>query len=119
MQKIIHVDNSGFFRKVVKNFLAERGYLVESYNQGSEALDIICTGQVSLVLTGLSLSDMDGELFIQKALEYVTELPIIAVTSTQDQELEERLYDIGIKGRVLKSGGWKDQLIPLLNRYLP
>ncbi|MDR2534605.1 MAG: response regulator [Treponema sp.] len=118
MQKIIHVDNSAFFRKVVKNFLTERGFLIENYSQGGDALDLICCGQVSLVLTGLSFSDMDGEVFIQKALEYVPELPIIAITSTQDQELEERLYDLGIKGRVLKSGAWKEQLIPMLNRFL-
>lgn len=117
MKKIIHVENSDFFRKLVRTFLSERGFLVESFNHGSAALEAINTGEVGLIITGLSFSDMEGSEFIKRAIGYPHNIPIIALTSTQDPETEHLLYELGIKARVLKSGIWQEQLLPLIDQY--
>ncbi|MDR2493616.1 MAG: response regulator [Spirochaetaceae bacterium] len=117
MKKIIHLDNSDFFRKIVKTFLSEQGFLVESFRHGSDALNALNEGDVGLVVTGLSFSDMEGSDFIQRAVGFPHNIPIIALTSTQDTDTEQALYKMGIKAFVLKSGTWQEQLMPLVMQY--
>jgi CheY-like chemotaxis protein len=82
MQTIIHVDNSEFFRRLVKTFLIEQGFLVESFSKGAKALEAI-DGDTDLIITGMSLSDMDGEDFIKKIIGSPYNIPIITLTSNQ------------------------------------
>ncbi|MDR0525449.1 MAG: response regulator [Spirochaetaceae bacterium] len=117
MKSIIHVDNSGFFRKLVQKFLTQQGYVVESFNLAKEALEIISGGQVGLVLTGLSLPDMEGEEFIQRIMDYSFNIPIVAFTSTESTRTDDELIDLGIKGWVIKSGTWQGMLLPLVHQH--
>ena len=117
MKKIIHLDNSDFFRKFVKTFLSEQGFLVEGFSHGSDALKALDHGDVGLIITGLSFADMKGSDFIKSAAGFPHNIPIIALTSTQDPDTEQTLYAMGIKALVLKSGSWQEQLLPLVHQY--
>jgi two-component system cell cycle response regulator len=117
MKKIIHVENSDFFRKVVKTFLSEQGFWVESFNHGATALAALDTGEVGLIITGLSFPDMEGVEFIKRAAGHSACIPVIVLTSTQDPETDRLLHELGIKARVLKLGNWKAEIIPLIDRY--
>ena len=117
MKKIIHVDNSEFFRKLVKTYLAEQGLLMESYSHGATALEVIEGGDVGLIVTGLVLSDMDGMAFIKKAIAPPHNIPIVALTSSQDSEMEQELHELGIKTCILKSGAWQEELMAAVNKY--
>jgi two-component system cell cycle response regulator len=117
MKKIVHLDNSDFFRKLVRTFLSEQGYLVESVSHGTEALEIINSGEVGMIITGFSFSDMNGSAFIKRVIGYPDTIPIIALTSDQSLETEHFLNELGVKARILKSGAWQEQLLPLVNQY--
>lgn len=117
MKSIIHVDNSGFFRKLVNTFLSKYGYIVESFSLAKEALEIISGGQVGLILTGLTLPDMEGEEFIQRIMDYPYNIPIIAFTSNQTTKTDDELIDLGIRAWVLKSGVWQKHLLPLVHQH--
>ena len=66
MGRIIHVDNSEFFRKGMKALLSELALESEGFDRGEDALNAIKAGGVSGVIMGLELSDMSGEEFIKR-----------------------------------------------------
>ena len=99
---VIHVDNSKFFRKVIKVFLAELGIDSENYEQGEDALNAVGTRKVSCVITGLELADMNGEELIKQLLFSGHSMTIIAVTSSEDGERIQRLENLGVKAVIQK-----------------
>jgi len=107
---VIHVDNSGFFRKVMKVFLAELGVNCESFENGEDVLESIGNHKVSCVITGLELPDMSGENLIYQLLYSGHSMTIIAVTSSTNDERAQKLAALGVKATIQKGGNWKDKL---------
>jgi DNA-binding NarL/FixJ family response regulator len=108
---VIHVDNSGFFRKVMKVFLAELGIESVGYERGEDVLDAVESGKVSCVITGLELPDMRGEDLVRQLLFSAQPMTIIAVTSSSgDEERVQRLANMGVKATIQKGGDWKEKL---------
>ena len=107
---VIHVDNSGFFRKVMKAFLSELGIDSISYDRGEDVLDAVEAGKVSCVITGLELVDMTGENLIRQLLFSAQPMTIIAVTASGDDERIQRLANLGVKATIQKGGDWKEKL---------
>ncbi|MDR2718400.1 MAG: response regulator [Treponema sp.] len=110
MINVIHVDNSGFFRKVMKVFLTELGFFCESFDRGEDVLDAVETRKVSCVITGLELLDMTGEDLIKKLLFAGHPMTIIAVTSSGDEVRIQRLTELGVKATIQKGSDWKEKL---------
>ncbi|MDR0290579.1 MAG: response regulator [Treponema sp.] len=107
---VIHVDNSKFFRKVMKIFLSELGVHSESFDKGEEVLDVIGSRKVSCLITGLELVDMSGEELIRQLLFAAHQMTIIAVTGSEDDERALRLADLGVKATIQKGSDWKEKL---------
>ena len=110
MRRIVHVDNSNFFRKLMKIFLAELGLESEGFNKGQDAVDAVDKGGVSCVITGLELPDMSGEKLIEKIKTTGRSLTIIAVTASGDEERVKNLETLGVKATIQKAGDWKEKL---------
>jgi FixJ family two-component response regulator len=108
--QVIHVDNSGFFRKVMQIFLNELGVQSENYDCGEAVLDAIGTRKISCVITGLELVDMSGEELIRQLLFSGHSMTIIAVTGSEDDVRIQRLADLGVKATIQKGGNWKEKL---------
>jgi FixJ family two-component response regulator len=107
---VIHADNSGFFRKVMKVFLSELGLESKGYERGEDVLDAVEARKVSCVITGLELSDMSGEDLIKKLLFSTNAMTIIAVTSSDNAERTQHLSELGVKATIQKGGNWKEKL---------
>ena len=113
MKTIIHVDNSEFFRKLMRNFLEKEGFEVESFDSAQEANFSISAGSGEIVITGLTFSDIDGVEFLLKIMDSFSG-PVIVVSSSVDKALEEKLIDLGIRAALSKSGSWQEKLKPHL-----
>jgi FixJ family two-component response regulator len=107
---VIHVDNSGFFRKVMKAFFSELGIQSESFDKGEDVLDMVEAGKVSCVITGLELVDMSGEDLIRQLSFTGHPMTIIAVTASENDERIARLEFLGVKATIQKGGNWKEKL---------
>ena len=107
---VIHVDNSVFFRKVMKAFLSELGINVESFERGEDVLDMVEMEKVSCVITGLELVDMSGEDLIRKLLFTAHSMTIIAVTSSDNDVRIQSLANLGVRATIHKGGDWKEKL---------
>jgi len=112
MRYIVHVDNSKFFRKLMKIFLAEIGLNCEGFDSGEDALNAVMSGDVSCVITGLELPDMNGEKLISRIVAVApSALTIIVVTSSADDEARVKaLESMGVKATIQKAGDWKEKL---------
>jgi DNA-binding response OmpR family regulator len=112
MRYIVHVDNSKFFRKLMKVFLSEIGLVSEGYDLGEEALNAVMSGDVSCVITGLELPDMSGETLISRLIAVApSAMTIIVVTSSaHDEERVKALESMGVKATIQKAGDWKEKL---------
>ena len=115
MKKIIHVDNSVFFRKLMKSFLEAEGFEVESFDSAQEADIVIGAGAVDMVITGLAFADTDGEKFVSKIVESFAGPVIVVSSSADNEEREKRLINLGIKAAIEKTGPWKKSLKPYLD----
>jgi len=113
MKKIIHADNSVFFRKLMRIFLQKEGFEVESFESAQEANLALYGGVVDMFIMGLSFTDMDGGELLKKAADFYSG-PIIVVSSSMDKEKEESLIAQGARAVIIKSGSWQDDLKPHL-----
>ena len=107
---VIHADNSGFFRKVLKVFLAELGIDSDGFDNGDDVLNEVGNRKVSCVITGLELSDMTGEELIRQLQYSGHSMTIIAVTSSVNEDRIKILEAMGVKATIQKGGNWKDKL---------
>ena len=115
MKHVIHADNSEFFRKLMKTFMAEKGLELESFERGDEAINAVAEGKASFVITGLSLADMGGEEFLKRLMTLPQKTPVIVVTSSDEDVKHKRLEALGVKAIILKSDDWKKELSRVLN----
>ena len=107
---VIHADNSGFFRKVFKIFLAELGVDSDGFDNGDDVLNEVGNRKVSCVITGLELSDMTGEELIRQLQFSGHSMTIIAVTGSANDERLKTLEELGVKATIQKGGNWKEKL---------
>ena len=110
MIRIVHVDNSKFFRKLMKIFLSELGMQSEGFDRGEDAINAVKNGGISCVITGLELPDMTGERLIEEIIATGRSLTIIAVTASGDEERVRNLETMGVKATIQKAGDWKEKL---------
>ena len=109
MKRIIHVDNSEFFRKHMKTFLEKEGFEVESFDNTQDANLAIGIGLAEAIIMGLTFSDGGGEEFLARILESFSG-PVIVISSSADDDKKEKLLDLGAKMVFNKSESWKEKL---------
>jgi DNA-binding NtrC family response regulator len=118
VRKVIHLDNSRFFRKLVARFLTGRGFDVESFDNWDDAAMSIAGAPPDLIVTGLALTDCDGPELIEDITGAFLG-PVIVMSSDidkdQDNELVDTLKTMGVMASIPKSGGWPRRLGPLLD----
>jgi len=107
---VVHADNSSFFRKVIKVFLAELGVDSDGFESGDDVLNEVGNRKVSCVITGLELSDMTGEELIRQLQYSGHSMTIIAVTSSGNDDRKRNLEAMGVKATIQKGGNWKEKL---------
>ena len=114
MKHVIHVDNSEFFRKLMKSFLSEKGLESESFDKGEDAVKAVAEGRASFIITGLELADMSGEEFLKRLMTLPGKTPIIAVTSSDEEAKHKRIEALGVKTIIMKTDDWKAKLSTIL-----
>ncbi|MFA7404318.1 MAG: response regulator, partial [Pelobacteraceae bacterium] len=60
MDTILLVEDDRFFREMFSALLQAEGYQVETASCGTEGLDMLASGQYSLVITDLVMPDISG-----------------------------------------------------------
>ena len=87
MQKILIVEDDKKIRKELETFLNKNGFLARSIEKFVNTVQDILNENADLVLLDINLPYIDGE-FICKEIRKVSDVPIIMVTS-RDNEIDE------------------------------
>ena len=114
MKMIIHVDNSEFFRKIMRTFLTKEGFEVESYDNLNEAAIAIAGGSASMIITGLTFAGESDEDFVREITGTYSG-PLIVVSSSMTPKKEVKLRSMGVKAAYNKEDNWQEGLKPYLD----
>lgn len=105
MKKVILVaDDSPTIRKFVAVALSVKGFEIIACSDGMEAIEILPTQKIDLVITDLNMPNVDGyELIssIRQNAEY-SELPIIVLSSLGNTEDIQRGLECGANSYLVK-----------------
>lgn len=118
MRTVVHLDSSGFLRKLMRMFLNERGIESEGYDKGADVLDRIKTGDISLIIAGTFFSDMTGFAFLKRLMLSPYKVPIIILTSNTSHQQQLIMKSLGVEAIVIKSGHWQDELFPYILKHV-
>lgn len=100
--KILVVDDESRMRKLVKDFLARKDYLVLEAGDGEEALDIFFKeNDFSLVILDVMMPKMDGWQVVREIRQY-SKVPIIMLTAKSDERDELLGFELGVDEYITK-----------------
>lgn len=103
--KILIVDDSKFNRQVLKNILEEDYEILEAEN-GREALQSIemHRQEIAALLLDIVMPEVDGVMLLKmmNEKEYLSDFPVLVVTSEQDVSLVAECFDYGISDFIRK-----------------
>jgi CheY-like chemotaxis protein len=60
---------------------------------------------------------MEGVELIKKIITSPQSIPVVALTSNENDEQTEKLKALGVKASIFKSGSWREKLLPYLTEY--
>ena len=104
MKKILVVDDEILNREIIKRVLKKEGFCAVEAKNGKEALEILKTQQIDLVLMDIMMPVMDGFEAIKAIKEdsYFDNLPIIVISALSDVQTDERISKFKIDSFITK-----------------
>ncbi|MFA5903873.1 MAG: response regulator [Desulfobacula sp.] len=117
---ILIVDDSVTTRTLEKTILESQGYKVHLAVDGMNALDLLKTLKIDLVVTDLQMPKMDGFELIEemKKSEQLKDMPVIIVTSMTKQEDRDRGLNLGADAYIVKQKFDQKNLLEAIGQML-
>jgi two-component system chemotaxis sensor kinase CheA len=118
-ERILLVEDSAFFRKLMVPVLMARGYEVRTAQDALHALQILEEDQrFNLIITDIDMPKMNGIQFAEKCktIPALQNIPMIALTANSDTSLVSQGQEAGLLAHVAKSDREKlfDTVISIL-----
>jgi len=102
MNKVLVVDDEERMRKLVRDFLVNKGYRVLEASDGEEALDIFMQQKdIALILLDVMMPGMDGWEVCKSIREY-SKVPIIMLTAKSEEKDELKGFELGVDEYITK-----------------
>lgn len=107
LSRIMVVDDSNTSRMIIKRCFQMAGEsdieFVEA-EDGLDALTLLETEKVDLVVSDIKMPKMDGTTFIKKIRNHdsIKDLPVLVISSLGNEALEEELSAFNIEGILKK-----------------
>ena len=100
--KILVVDDEARMRKLVKDFLANKGFYVEEAGDGEEAVDkFFAQKDIALVLLDVMMPKMDGWQ-VCREIRMHSKVPIIMLTARSEERDELQWFELGVDEYISK-----------------
>jgi response regulator RpfG family c-di-GMP phosphodiesterase len=85
-KKILIVDDEPAICGLIEEYLKKQGYEVSQAGNGHDALAIVKTGSVDLVISDIKMPGMSGVELLQKIREYSATMPVLLATGFPTME---------------------------------
>ena len=100
--KILVVDDEARMRKLVKDFLVNKGFSVIEAADGEEAVDVFFAQKdIALVILDVMMPKMDGWEVCREIRAY-SRVPIIMLTAKSDERDELQGFELGVDEYISK-----------------
>lgn len=99
--RILIVDDERQITRVLRTSLQSSGYEVSVANNGMEAFNLFKSAAPDLVITDLSMPEMDG-LELTRAIRAISEVPIIVLSVREQEPIKVAALDEGADDYVTK-----------------
>lgn len=100
--KVLVVDDESRMRKLVKDFLVKKDYVVLEAGDGEEALEVFFSNNdVSLVLLDVMMPKLDG-FQVLKEIRKNSKVPVIMLTAKGDEQDELLGFELGVDEYISK-----------------
>ena len=102
MFQVLVVDDEQRMRKLVKDFLAKKGYEVLEAGDGEEAVEIFFEHkEIALVILDVMMPKMDGWETCRE-IRHFSQVPIIMLTAKSDEKDELLGFELGVDEYISK-----------------
>ncbi len=100
--KILVVDDESRMRRMVKDFLVKKDFVVVEAENGEEAVDLFfSTKDISLIILDVMMPKMDGWEVCKEIRNY-SKVPIIMLTAKSDEKDELLGFELGVDEYISK-----------------
>ncbi|MBI1795197.1 MAG: response regulator [Chloroflexi bacterium] len=101
---ILYVEDNSDNRNLVRRVLEAEGYAVTEAKDAAQALELLETERIDLILMDINMPDMDGYALTAKikSMPKFKKLPILAVTANVMRGDRERSLEAGCDGYIQK-----------------
>lgn len=108
-RKILVVDDEPQITRVLRTALSSQGYDLRVANDGETALEIVKDWTPDLIITDISMPNMDG-LELSRRLRAKSQVPIIVLSVKGEERTKVRALDAGADDYVTKPFGISELL---------
>ncbi|WP_010583853.1 hybrid sensor histidine kinase/response regulator [Schlesneria paludicola] len=102
-RRVLLIDDTAFFREVVKRYLVAEGFDVTTAIHGADGLKILSTGRpFDLIVSDIEMPVMDGWEFAREVRRRGIKTPMLALTSLSGEQNEAKAKECGYDGYEVK-----------------
>lgn len=104
---VLIVDDSSVMRKIVERSLRQAGLTLEKVieaDNGVDALNLVQTNTVDLILSDVNMPKMDGIEFLRQVqgIESVKSIPVLMITTEGSEQKVVEAISLGARGYIRK-----------------
>ncbi|WP_407519977.1 response regulator [Methylobacterium oryzisoli] len=110
---ILVIDDEPPIRRLLRTGLATQGYAILEAPNGRSALDLLARERVDLVILDLGLPDLRGHDLLRTIRERFPSLPVVVLSSRDDESGKVEALDLGADDYVTKPFGMAELLARL------
>jgi len=110
---VLVVDDEPPIRKLLRMGLATQGYAIFEAPSGRAALELLARETIDLVILDLGLPDMRGHDLLRRIREDYRDLPVVVLSSRDDEPGKVEALDLGADDYVTKPFGMGELLARL------
>lgn len=104
---VLIVDDSSVMRKIVERSLRQAGLTLEKVieaDNGVDALNLVQTNTVDLILSDVNMPKMDGIEFLRqvRSIESAKNIPVLMITTEGSEQKVVEAISLGARGYIRK-----------------
>lgn len=103
MAKILVVDDDSHIRELISIILSRNGYVIAEAVDGKDALTLLDSEKIDLIILDIMMPNMDGWAFCQEARRYYSDtLPILMLTAKGETSQKVKGFNLGADDYLVK-----------------